>query len=328
MIVGYIHICQHSSIYDGEPSWKHSLRILLDALYASDVYNQTTEIRCGIVHAASSPAIIDDPLLKDPQQKFRLLDLGPSSNYERATLLHMRHSSDAHDPPGTLYWYLHTKGLKHFGTPKQHSVLDWVRYMLYWNITRWDVAVHVLKDLQYDTYGCDLLNYIHYSGNFWWATVEHVRSLPRHIPSYYTAPEDYVSRDKGGNLYNVFSSGLEGGGMYHRRYLPHQYQKWQEIPGNDAHWSTWNNNSKHTGLCLFTYRYWHEDLRKMSYNQCLSHYHRHGKHENRLTSLPADQFNVYDYISMNPDLSHMSKEQAIQHYCVYGRNENRPTIRP
>ena len=160
----------------------------------------------------------NNELLDDP--KFQIVTIGDASEYERATLHHMRKSSET-DDSSTLYYYLHTKGIRHFGTGNEENVIDWIDLMLYWNIEKWQLAVDVLNTAEYDTYGCNYLNN-HYSGNFWWAKSSHIKNLKTNIGPLYNDPEEWVCSEK--HLgYNAHSSGLEGMGHYWHRYPRERY---------------------------------------------------------------------------------------------------------
>jgi hypothetical protein len=196
-IIGYIHICQK-----GE--WKRSLQILLNAIKKSNLYKNTNIIRLGIVN--DSGIIINDSILED--KKFDIIHTGNSEQYERPTLLHMRNMAEF--DKNTVYYYLHTKGISHFGKDNEQCIIDWINLMLYWNIENWRIAVEKLKT--YDTYGCNDVGW-HYSGNFWWATNTHIMNLPNHIEEYYVAPEDWIQKNRD-NKFCVYSSGYEGYGHY------------------------------------------------------------------------------------------------------------------
>ena len=112
----------------------------------------------------------------------------------------------------TNYFYLHTKGLRHFGTPNESQVIDWINLMLYWNIERWQLATQRLN--VFDTYGCNDIGW-HYSGNFWWATSSHIRKLPTKIETYYTAPEDWIHKTQNIHKFCVFTSSIVNGGGGH-----------------------------------------------------------------------------------------------------------------
>lgn len=178
MIISYIHICQ-------KEGWKRSFDLIFGDVKKYGLYEATTEIRLSVLF---DDEFCDDVRFKDP--KMKIVHFGTPESYERPCLLHMRNESRS-DPDGTMYYYLHTKGLKHFGTIREGPVLDWIKLMLYWNIERWDLAVSTLKQDYYWCYGCNN-NRIHYCGNFFWTKKSHLQELPTYIPDYYTAPEDFI----------------------------------------------------------------------------------------------------------------------------------------
>jgi hypothetical protein len=184
-IIGYIHICQ-------KEGWKRSYDILIDYIKKYGLYENMKELRIGVVN--DNGVLIPDERFND--NKIKIIYTGKSDEYERPTLLHMKKYSNI-DEDKTLYFYLHTKGIRHFNTKLEESVLKWINDMLYWNIQLWEDAVDKLKT--YETYGCNY-NYLHYSGNFWWATKEHIQKLPDKISSDYIAPENWVLTNKD-NLY-------------------------------------------------------------------------------------------------------------------------------
>lgn len=177
-IIGYIHICL-------KPGWKKSFDMLINSIKTSNLYDNIEKIRCGLL--TDDGDFVDDERFRDP--KISVIYVGKSDEYERPTLLHMKKCAES-DPEETKYFYLHTKGLRHFGTENESFVIEWINTLLYWNIERWEFAIEKLKD--HDTYGCYYSNNRHYSGNFWWATSHHIKKLPSTIEESYLAPEDWV----------------------------------------------------------------------------------------------------------------------------------------
>lgn len=329
-IVGYFHICQKGD-------WQKSFDIIMNAIRCNDLYSNTDEIRCGIVN--NHGGIIDDIRLHD--DKIKIVAYKNESEYERATLLHMKEFSHF-DPENTVYWYLHTKGIRHFGTYRERNVIDWINFMLYWNILHWKLAVHMLN--YYDSYGCNGVGNTHYSGNFWWATSSHIKNLHNHINPDYYAPEFWIcSADH--KMCNIYSCGLEGGRNYDyplplsNYVLPH-------------------------GFDIEVYRYFNADLTNIGYSNLISHYLYHGKNENRIYLLPKyfdldfyknlynlnnytsgeilwnwlshgiyynyryselipDGFEQHVYRTIYLDIAHFNIYDLITHYIEYGRNENR-----
>lgn len=71
--------------------------------------------------------------------------------------------------------YLHTKGVT---TPKNLCIVDWRKYMTYFNVEKYSECLDFLD--QFDSCGVDLVSEptIHYSGNFWWANSSYIKKLP------------------------------------------------------------------------------------------------------------------------------------------------------
>ena len=180
-IVGYFHIAQM-------PNWERSYDTIMPYLLDSKLINHTSELRLGVLTESSKE--VDSSRLNYPNM--RIVYIGNVKEYERPTLMHMKYSAEK-DPPGTLYYYIHTKGISHYGRPSESTVMNWFRYLLRCNISHWKNAVDKLRT--YETYGCDYNN-THYSGNIWWATAEHIKKLPDTIPPHYTGPEDYILINK------------------------------------------------------------------------------------------------------------------------------------
>jgi len=218
-IIGYIHVCQRGK-------WYRTFDLIMNRIKSTTLYENVAELRISVV--SDSGLFVDDERFHDP--KMVIVYKGVSEEYERPTLLHIQKSSQ-HDPENTFYFYLHTKGIKHYDTEREQNVLDWINLMLYWNIEEWKRAIDVLSQDRYWTYGCNHTG-IHYSGNFWWSKPSHVKRLSDHIPEYYTAPEDWVTMLYWGRrevpihyeYYSVFNSGLEGTGHYDHPYPESNYR--------------------------------------------------------------------------------------------------------
>lgn len=184
-IIGYFHICQ-------KENWEKSFDLIFNTIKQHGLYDAMKEIRLGIVNDHGN--IINDFRFKDP--KIKIIYVGKSDEYERPTLLHMK-TSALDDPEKTLYFYLHTKGIRHYNTKNEEKIMKWIRDMLYWNIEQWKNAVKILQNKE--TYGCNY-NGVHYSGNFWWASREHINKLPEKIGEKYTDPEDWILKNND-NMY-------------------------------------------------------------------------------------------------------------------------------
>ena len=188
----------------------------MQALILSGLYDASESIEICVV--ADSPSGLGVGL---PKVVHRVV--GVPRNYERPTLLRLRENATK-DTEEVFYWYLHTKGLRWFGTDREANVLDWIALLLYWNVTQWRTAVARLSE-GYDTYGCNQTQEPanHYSGNFWWARSSHLRRLPATIGPGYNDPEFWILNLPDARSYCVYNSGLEGMGHYLQRYPKDKY---------------------------------------------------------------------------------------------------------
>lgn len=123
--------------------------------------------------------------------------------------------------------YLHTKGVT---KPDDENIKDWVNYLSYFNITKWQDRINELKTN--DATGVNLsgsredYNYhpstwgyskapIHYSGNFWWSKASYIRNLID--PYKFALDDDYLKWrvmcemwlcHNYGNFHNAYSSNV------------------------------------------------------------------------------------------------------------------------
>lgn len=183
----------------------------MEAIVKSGLYDASESIHCCIVTDSHPTFEIGLPKMKP-------VVVGHPNDYERPTLLYLQKMADE-DTEDVYYWYIHTKGLRWFGTEREQNVLDWIHLLLHWNINSWKDAIQAL-DNGYDTYGCNQTHepVNHYSGNFWWTRSSYLRSLPRTIGNGYNDPEFWILRPENAKWYCVFRSGLEGMGHYTNRY--------------------------------------------------------------------------------------------------------------
>jgi hypothetical protein len=86
--------------------------------------------------------------------------------------------------------YLHTKGVSYSNDYIQEN--DWINYMLYFLVEKYENCISLL-DMSYESLGCNYSNDFdkevfsgchsfppsHYSGNFWWANTNHLKTLPK-----------------------------------------------------------------------------------------------------------------------------------------------------
>ena len=345
-IIGYFHVCQK-----GE--WERSFDMIFNYIKNYGLYDQTTEIRVGVINDENN--IIPNYRLED--SKFRIMYYGNSALYERPTLLHMKTHCTI-DSPDTVYWYLHTKGLRHFSTEKESFVIDWIKLMLYWNTRKWNIALEKLQIN--DTYGCNMFGKVFYSGNFWWATSKHITYLPSEIEDYYTAPEDWILR-KCDNYCQIYSSGIQGEGHYNynfpeinymsnedlNRNLPMDfyidtYKVYHPYEGysNEDYINDYFINGVHTNINYvrsdilnvflhklpekFNMEFYKNKYSLYNYSteQIITHWFSIGAFENSIYNIPED-FDYTFYRSYYKDLSNLTDDELIIHWHNHGSKENR-----
>lgn len=187
-IIGYIHVCQASEW------WTDAFDTLWEDIVRSGLYEASEEIRVCVVNSE----LVQDERFNDP--KIKLFFLGSEAQYERPTLLHMREQAEKEV---AAYYYLHTKGLRHYGQPTFEYVQAWIQVLLHANVTRWRDAYDIISNDRADTYGC-LYNKLFYVGNFWWSSSKHVKTLPKTIGKDYCAPEWWVTRKQFIRIANEF----------------------------------------------------------------------------------------------------------------------------
>ena len=201
-IIGYIHVCQLGK-------WQITFDMIMNEIKSSGLYNQVKEIRVGVVNNEAN--VIPDIRFNDP--KIVIIGHGPTRLYERLTIHSMRKHSENEN---CQYWYAHTKGISYFenNSEKKDFVIDWIKLMIHWNFKNWRKASTSL--LSNDAYGCEYTcnPTRHFSGNFWWANSQYVRTLPNMIGPNYCDPEFWILNRTENIICNIFSSGLDGGDHY------------------------------------------------------------------------------------------------------------------
>lgn len=197
----YIHVCCINN-------WKEIFGKLLSDIRASGLYDKVTKIRVNIL-----TPMLDLDVFKDDKIEI----LGISNNlrlYESSTLNLLYQHSFTED---FKVLYLHTKGVKHNG--KNLNVIDWVKYMSYFNIYKHEDCLNMLDN--YDAVGVNLFDSPrHFSGNFWWSSAKHISKLGQCGRDTYNSPEFWVTCVKG-EYKSLWKSGVN---HYYKRYEEYNYR--------------------------------------------------------------------------------------------------------
>lgn len=73
--------------------------------------------------------------------------------------------------------YIHSKGISH--PDSIIPITDWRHYLNYWMIEKWEDCIKLLDD-DISVVGTNWSSdpHSHFSGNFWWARTDHIKTLP------------------------------------------------------------------------------------------------------------------------------------------------------
>jgi hypothetical protein len=75
--------------------------------------------------------------------------------------------------------YVHAKGVSHTHPILKKNIGAWVRYLDLYTINKWEECIQGLKDNDAAGGLYEASNPKHFSGNFFWANSEYIKSLPR-----------------------------------------------------------------------------------------------------------------------------------------------------
>ena len=157
----YIHIFVKNN-------WKDVFKNISKNIKLSGLYNRTKLIKCFFIGDLNKSEIQLDPKIKAIINKDQNL-------LEKYTLQNLYNDSCKKN---FYVLYLHSKGVT---KPDNKMIKDWLNYMLYFNLYKWETILKYLK--KYDTVGVNLKGrpFLHYSGNFWWSKSSYIRKLDRNI---------------------------------------------------------------------------------------------------------------------------------------------------
>jgi hypothetical protein len=123
------------------------------------------------------------------------------------------------------FLYIHTKGVT---TPNNPCIDDWRNYMLYFNVIKYSDCVNVLKN--YDTCGVDLRStpVLHYSGNFWWAKSNYIKTLMnindmKIVLTERHKAEFWICSSKEGKHFSLWDCGIDVYERHLYRYCKNNY---------------------------------------------------------------------------------------------------------
>lgn len=208
-IYGFHHICLEKN---GKEVFEEQLTVLRD----SGLYESCETIFCSVLGPRGNYEL--------PSKYKIIYESKEGNSYERPVLEFMYEFSLKNEGK---YFYIHTKGISHYGTDNYVRAHDWRVFMEYFLLKNWRRCV---KDLdQYDVAG---VNYKpsppHFSGNFWWTNSIYVkRNKPQFDYKDYYETEMWVL--KGSRVVGISYHDSKIN-HYESRYLPAKYENEPQVP--------------------------------------------------------------------------------------------------
>lgn len=111
---------------------------------------------------------------KKLSNKIEVLEIRKKFNNESDTLNYIKELSENFEQ-NTPILYMHLKGVSYIDTTTKKHVGVWVRYLDYYCIGDWKLAVKELNN--YDT-AAPFFSDTHYSGNYFWVNSDYIKTLP------------------------------------------------------------------------------------------------------------------------------------------------------
>ena len=213
-IYGFHHICFKNN---GQQIFEEQLQKIKD----SGLYDRSNKIFCSLLGQRNNYVLPDKYEIIYENEKMDV--------YERPILRYMYDNSSINEGK---YWYIHTKGIRHYQTPNENPVRDWRNYMEYFIITKWQQCVNDLNN--YDVVGVSLQREpkIHYSGNFWWSKSSYIKTNKPEFKNNNTSNNIHNSKYYDGEMWicngkqrpaKFLSYHTSGVQHYNEEYPPEKY---------------------------------------------------------------------------------------------------------
>ncbi len=147
--------------------------------------------------------------------KVKIINHSTETNlFEIPTIMKILQFSKTH--PNCKLLYLHTKGISH--SADSAPVTEWRKYLSYFMVSKYQECLSKLDD--YDAVGCNYTvePHPHYSGNFWWANTNYIKTINNPLIEKHDAEWWILSLTK--NFYTMHNSNVN---HYHESYPREKY---------------------------------------------------------------------------------------------------------
>ena len=203
----YIHVCCINN-------WKEVFNGLLFDIRKSGLYVKTREIRCYVLSEN-----IDQDLLYLKDDKIKIIGYSSNLKLYEVVSINTLYKDSLNETENAYVLYLHTKGVtKDYNNL---NVKDWVELLCYFNIYKHEECLNKLVE-GYDAVSVNLYRepWIHFAGNFWWSSFNHIKKLQMCTYSDYFNPEKWICDINNSKYCGLFNSNCA---HYTDRYLKDNY---------------------------------------------------------------------------------------------------------
>jgi len=198
------------------------VNFIYNYLKKSKLFDIIDEIRCVIINSKNIEII--NNFIKLPKIKVIYKEFDNIGNYSEYITLNLLLEHSKLENFNVLY--IHSKGVsdRHQDTNSFKNILSWIKYLLYFNIDKYEIVLHNLQF--YDSIGVNLNgnntniftnNYnsisklinnegwcgpswpYHFSGNFWWSKSNYIKNLNNCLKEY-PASEFWITTGKTGKF--------------------------------------------------------------------------------------------------------------------------------
>jgi hypothetical protein len=200
----YFHICCLNN-------WQEIFNKLISDIKESGLYSKINEIRCIVL--TQNP---NDILIIENETKIKIYNVFDDFSLYETPTINLLYEHSKIENFNVLY--IHTKGIRY---DANDCILDWVKYLTYFNIYRHDICIDELSN--YDVVGVNLqeMPTLHFSGNFWWSKSQYIRKLGVCHYTHYNSPEFWITKQKNGDYLSLWLSNIN---HYIERYEEHNYK--------------------------------------------------------------------------------------------------------
>lgn len=148
--------------------WSEIYKLQKSYLKETGLYDKTSQIYIG-----TSGNDVRDTL--DLDDKMKIVCVENNINYGETKTIKTIYDYSCNRTEPCKIWYIHTKGAS-YTKPEMIEIVDsWRNYLEYFVIGKHDKCESMLDN--YDACGTEFCNKNFFSGNFWWANSDYIKTI-------------------------------------------------------------------------------------------------------------------------------------------------------